>query len=120
MTILPLNYTFNRDILETIKLFEEAKIVAVESTIEKYFVRKAKENGAWVPKLTSPGTRGMPDRLVFRFDGGIEFVELKKEGEQLRPSQKVIKRRIENTYGQTVTVIDSKKAVDEFWRGRGR
>lgn len=113
------NYTFKRDILELIKLFEGASTVETESDIEKYFVKIAKENGAWVPKFTSPGTRGVPDRLVFRADGGFELVELKAPGEKMRPSQLVIKKILEQTYGHTVTVIDSKKGVDEYWKGRG-
>lgn len=90
----------------------------MESSIERYFVKKAKENGAWTPKFTSPGTNGVPDRIVFRADGGVEFVELKKPGEELRPDQKAVIRKMGNTYGQTVTVIDNKEAVDEYWRLR--
>lgn len=89
----------------------------LESKIEKYFVKKTKENKSVAFKFVSPGTRGVPDRLVLRWDGGIEFVELKKEGEQLRPSQKVIKKLLER-YGQTVTVIDTKEGVDDFWKYR--
>jgi len=92
--------------------------VDIESNVEKYFLKQAKAAGAWCPKFTSPGTRGVPDRLVFRADGGFELVELKKPGEKLRPSQIVIKKLLENKYGQTVTVIDSKAAVDEYWKGR--
>jgi len=91
--------------------------MTVESDVEKHFVKLAKENKAWALKFTSPGTRGVPDRIVIRYDGGIEFVELKKPGESLRPSQKVVKKILER-YGHTVTVLDTKADVTEYWRLR--
>lgn len=89
----------------------------MEKSIEKYFRDKAKQNGAMALKFVSPGAAGVPDRLVIRADGGVEFVELKQPGKSLRPVQKAMKHRLE-AYGQTVTVIDSKEAVDEYWRLR--
>lgn len=92
-------------------------MTTTESAIERYFLKKTRENRSDAFKFVSPGRRGVPDRIVFRWDGGIEFVELKKPGEQLRPSQKVIKKLLEH-YGQTVTVIDTKEGVDDFWKYR--
>jgi len=90
----------------------------MERDIERYFVKKAKENNALAFKFSSPSNSGVPDRLVIRSDGSVEFVELKKKGEKPRPLQLQVFRILEVFYGQTVTIIDSKKQVDEYWRQR--
>ena len=89
----------------------------MERDIEKYFTQQAKKHGALAFKFVSPGNAGVPDRIVIRADGGIEFVELKSPGETLRPLQLKMMDMLE-AYGQTVTVIDSKEKTDKYWRQR--
>jgi hypothetical protein len=91
----------------------------VEKDIERYFVKRVKItlNGLAL-KFISPSMLGVPDRLVLLPEGRIIFVELKKEGGKLRQTQKVV-HKIFSNLGFDVTVIDSKKKVDEFvekWR----
>lgn len=63
-------------------------------------------------KFSSPGNNGVPDRIVL-LDGKCYFVELKKQGEDLRPLQKVVKKRFKKL-GFKVYVIDSLEKVGEF------
>lgn len=89
----------------------------MEKTIEKYFVDEAKKHGALALKFVSPGNAGVPDRIVLFNNGIAEFVEFKKPGGRLRPLQRVMIRRLE-AYGHTVTIIDNKEAVDDYWSRR--
>ena len=89
----------------------------MEKVIETYFRDQAKKHGVLALKFVSPGASGVPDRLVIFPDRNCEFVELKKPGGQLRPVQKVMISKLEDL-GQTVTVIDSKEAVDAYWVAR--
>ena len=59
----------------------------LERTIEQTLVREVKRAGGIAPKFTSPGTAGMPDRLIILPGGHICFVELKAPGKTPRPLQ---------------------------------
>ena len=48
-----------------------------EKTIEKKLVQAVKNEGGMCPKLVSPGTDGMPDRMVLLPEARIGFVEVK-------------------------------------------
>ena len=50
-----------------------------ESTIEARLVREVKKRGGQCYKFTSPGSPGVPDRIVILPGGRIVFVELKTE-----------------------------------------
>jgi len=54
----------------------------------------------------------VPDRIVL-YNGKCYFVELKRPGEDLRPLQKVVKKRFREL-GFEVYVIDSIEKVGEF------
>jgi hypothetical protein len=58
-----------------------------EKTIEIKLVQAVKAAGGMAPKLSCPGTAGMPDRLVLLPDGRIGFVEVKSPSEKPRPLQ---------------------------------
>jgi hypothetical protein len=58
-----------------------------EQTIEQKFVQVVKAAGGMAPKLSCPGTAGMPDRLVLLPRGRAGFVEVKSPGEKPRPLQ---------------------------------
>lgn len=53
---------------------------AKESTIERNICEYAKKNGCLVFKFTSPGHRGVPDRMIIK-DGQVLFLEVKREGQ---------------------------------------
>lgn len=59
----------------------------LERSIEQALVREVKKAGGIAPKFTSPGTAGMPDRLVILPGGRTCFVELKAPGQKPRPLQ---------------------------------
>lgn len=58
-----------------------------EKTVEQKLVKAVKENGGLCPKLVSPGTDGMPDRMVLLPKAKIGFVEVKAPGQKPRPLQ---------------------------------
>ncbi|MCW2279890.1 PDDEXK family nuclease [Lactococcus lactis] len=49
----------------------------LENDIEKRLIKKVKALGGLTFKLTSPSTKGVPDRVVI-FKGRAHFVELKR------------------------------------------
>ena len=58
-----------------------------EKQIEQKLVKAVKAEGGMCPKLVSPGTDGMPDRLVMLPKARIGFVEVKAPGAKPRPLQ---------------------------------
>lgn len=58
-----------------------------EKTVEQKLVKAVKEKGGICPKLVSPGTDGMPDRMVLMPEARIGFVEVKAPGQKPRPLQ---------------------------------
>ena len=59
----------------------------LERQVEQALVREVRKHGGIAPKFTSPGTAGMPDRLVILPEGKVCFVELKAPGQKPRPIQ---------------------------------
>lgn len=86
-----------------------------EQQIEIRLKEKVEGIGGLSLKFISPGTAGVPDRLVLLPGKEIYFVELKAPGKQLRPLQIKRKEQIEKL-GFKVYVIDSIRAVDSFMR----
>lgn len=66
-----------------------------ERAIEQRLVREVKLMGGIVPKFTSPGFDGVPDRIVLLPGGKMGFVELKAPGQIMRPLQVQRKRQLE-------------------------
>ena len=75
----------------------------LESELERRFVEYVKAHGGIAYKWTSPGRRGVPDRIVV-LPGHILFVELKTETGQLTPWQVREHQRLK-ALGHTVLVI---------------
>ena len=72
---------------------------------------------AW--KFTSPGTAGVPDRILLFPSGRMAFAELKAPGKHLRPLQKRRKIQLEHL-GFTVFVIDDPEQIGEvLWKMEG-
>jgi len=65
-----------------------------EKDIEKRLKCQVKRLGGLCFKFTSPGTRGVPDRLVI-FEGRLYLVELKRPDGEPSPVQKAVHRMIE-------------------------
>jgi hypothetical protein len=87
-----------------------------ESKIEKYFCREVKKRGGEVRKVKWLDRNGAPDRVAFFPGHAAIWIEFKAPGKKLRPEQKREHKRL-NKVGQIVKVIDSKRAVDNFFKG---
>lgn len=86
-----------------------------EQEIETRLKEEVERAGGLALKFISPGTAGVPDRIVLLPGKDIYFVELKAPGEQLRPLQLKRKKQLEDL-GFKVYVIDSFQAVSAFIR----
>lgn len=91
----------------------------LERIVERTLVSCVKERGWFAPKFTSPGTAGMPDRIIILPGGKTAFIEVKAPGQKPRPIQK---RRIQQLQDMNVPVyvLDSpdpdviKELLDEI------
>jgi hypothetical protein len=83
-----------------------------ERDIENHLSHRVRDADGLCLKWTSPGLRGVPDRIVLRH-GRIIFVELKAPGEKPSHPQERIHTRLRKQ-GFTVVVLDSIAAVDDF------
>ena len=81
-----------------------------EKTIENKLKTAVKAEGGLCLKFTSPGTDGVPDRIILLPNGKLAFAELKAPGKQMRPLQEYRKRQLEDL-GFKVYVIDSIEAI---------
>ena len=81
-----------------------------EKAIERKLVKAVKAEGGMCPKLVSPGTDGMPDRMVLLPEARIGFVEVKAPGAKPRPLQE---RRHEQLreLGFQVSVLDDPEQI---------
>lgn len=80
-----------------------------ESTIERHLVEGVKRLGGMCIKFTSPGTPGVPDRLIITATGRIIFVELKTEVGRLSKIQRYTVGEMQKR-GADVRVV---KGLDE-------
>ena len=87
-----------------------------EKVIEQRLVHTVKEQGGLCPKLVSPGTDGMPDRMALLPGGRIHFVEVKAPGRKARPLQA---RRHEQlrALGFRVSVLDDPELIPALFDG---
>ena len=83
-----------------------------EAKIEKYLKDEIEKIGGKAFKFSSPGNNGVPDRIVL-LNGRTIFVELKRQGKDLRPIQNYRKKQFEKL-GFEVVIIDSIEKVDDF------
>lgn len=83
-----------------------------EKAIESRLKQRVTERGGLCFKFSSPGTIGVPDRIVI-LNGNIVFVELKRPGAKPRPSQIDVHRSMARR-GVVVFVIDSYAQIDEL------
>ena len=83
-----------------------------EGRVESYLRDRCKRNGFLCYKFTSPGTSGVPDRVVIA-RGRTVFVELKAETGKLSELQKYRITEMKDA-GADVRVISSRPGVDAF------
>ena len=76
-----------------------------EKAIEAQLARAVKKVGGMCPKFVSPGTDGMPDRMVLLPGCHIGFVEVKAPGKNPRPLQ-THRHKLLRSLGFPVFVLD--------------
>ena len=84
-----------------------------EQQIESKLVKAVRNVGGMCPKLVSPGTDGMPDRLVLLPGCRIGFVEVKAPGKEPRPLQTQRHRQL-RALGFPVFVLDDPEQVPQI------
>lgn len=87
----------------------------LERVVEAHLIKRVKELGGIACKFTSPQRRSVPDRLVLLPCGEMLFVELKATGAKPTPNQLREHERLRKL-GFCVLVLDSKEAIDEFFK----
>lgn len=81
-----------------------------EKSMEVKLVAAVKAAGGVCWKFTSPGTAGIPDRIVLLPSGRIAFVEVKASGEKLRPLQRLRIRTLRRL-GFKAFVLDNSEQI---------
>ena len=84
-----------------------------ESFIEEKLTKAVKQNGGVCWKFTSPGTAGVPDRIVLMPKGNIAFVEVKEPNQKPRPLQ-LSRHRLLRQLGFQVYVLDALEDIDKI------
>ena len=86
-----------------------------EKQVEQRMVKAVKVLGGICPKFVSPGTDGMPDRIILLPNGKFRFDEVKAPGKKPRPLQ-VIRHKQLKELGFPVSVLDSPDQIPEIIR----
>lgn len=84
-----------------------------ESAIERRLVQGVKARGGLCFKFTSPGTPGVPDRIVITPAGRVYFVELKTEIGRLANIQRWVIGEMQKRNAD-VRVLKGADAIKEF------
>ena len=84
-----------------------------EKQIEHALVMAVKAAGGMCPKLVSPGTDGMPDRMILLPKGHIGFVEVKAPGKKPRPLQERRHKQLREL-GFKVFILDGREQIPEI------
>lgn len=77
-----------------------------EKNVETKLVAAIQKAGGLCWKFTSPGTAGVPDRIVILPGGRVAFIEVKAPGEKPRPIQNRRAQQI-RALGVPVLTIDN-------------
>lgn len=83
----------------------------MEKNIEAGLKKIALAAGGLALKFVSPGTTGVPDRILLLPGGRIVFIEFKDTGKKLRLLQEYRKKQFEEL-GFDVRVIDRKEMLE--------
>lgn len=84
-----------------------------ESALESKLIHEMKRLRCRCYKWASPGSRGVPDRIVTTPAGAVLFVELKAPGRKLSPLQEIVVGQLRE-HQQRVFVIDSLSSLHSF------
>ena len=84
-----------------------------ESEVERHFVWTVERLGGKTYKFTSPGRKGVADRIACLPDGSTWFVELKTKGGRLSPLQKMFAADMA-ALKQKYACLWTKEQIDEL------
>lgn len=84
-----------------------------EKVIEQKLTKAVRQNGGVCWKFTSPGTAGVPDRIILMPKGQIAFVEVKAPGEKPRPLQ-LSRHKLLRRLGFKVYVFDNIDDIEKI------
>ena len=76
-----------------------------EKDIERKLKMEVSSHGGICWKFVSPGTAGVPDRIILMPKGKIAFVEVKQKGEKPRPLQ-LARHKFLRQLGFKVYILD--------------
>lgn len=76
----------------------------IEADLEQKFKKLVADNGGLSFKWTSPGLRGVPDRIVIWPEGRVDFVEIKTRTGKLSVGQAAIQRRLRDQNANVFTL----------------
>ena len=85
----------------------------LEKTIERRLINAVKKLGGLCYKFTSPGTVGVPDRIIITAQGRVIFAELKTETGKLSKIQEYVINQM-RLRGADVRVLYGTAQVDEL------
>lgn len=87
-----------------------------ERTIERFLVARVKARGGLCLKWVSPGTCGVPDRIILLPNGRVIFAELKRPvGGRLSARQKHLHDRLLRM-GMHCITLSTKEEIDALLR----
>ncbi len=81
-----------------------------EKNLEQKLVKEVKHIGGLALKFVSPGTNGVPDRILLIAKGKVAFVEVKAKGQRPRPIQLRMIHKI-RMLGFKVYVLDDESQI---------
>jgi hypothetical protein len=84
-----------------------------EKVIEQKLTKAVRQNGGVCWKFTSPGTAGVPDRILLMPEGQIAFVEVKAPGETPRSLQ-LSRHKLLRRLGFRVYVLDNTHDIQKI------
>lgn len=84
-----------------------------EKILERKLKTKTKKLGCLCLKFTSPGQRGVPDRIILLPGGKVRFAEIKTPGQKTTPIQNHVFEKFK-AFGFDVAVIDSEESLENF------
>ncbi|WP_295075661.1 VRR-NUC domain-containing protein [Ruminococcus sp.] len=82
----------------------------LEREVERKLVKAVRDRKGVCWKFVSPGTAGVPDRIILMPAGRIAFVEVKKPGETPRKLQ-LSRHRLLRRLGFKVFVLDKAEEI---------
>lgn len=85
----------------------------LEKSVEQYLCREVRKRGGQAFKWSSPGIRGVPDRLVVLPSANIFGVEVKAPGKKPTVLQHRVHEQL-RSLGLEVAVVDSFESIDQL------